>query len=211
MHSDDSCRLLVTHLLTSLQEKQRQSSPGGPASSSSDKSVSVAAFEAWLRSTQLAARIVELALGVCFFNEVVSGRGIPPEVLSFFGVDPPDPDELSVVSHERLLHPVKTQHPHYRESFESSLLDAESLILLNQFFPSGTKGDLFPLFSSRHHGESFSTFCKGLIGCGGPTLIVIRDTEGCVFGGFAAVKWMLHPQFTGERGGRDLGEGGRPG
>lgn len=160
--------------------------------------VSLSDFEAWLRATHLARQIIEVGLGLCFLQEMISReRLIPADVQNYFGIDPPDPGNPLVGSNERLLCPVKTQHHRYRESFDSSLLGADAVILLNQFFPSGTKGELFPLFSSRHHGESFSTFCKGLVGCGGPTLIVVRDTEGCVFGGFAAEKWVPHPQFTG--------------
>lgn len=55
---------------------------------------------------------------------------------------------------------------------------------------------MYPLFSSNHHGESFSTLV-GRIANKGPTLLVVRDTGGHVFGGFAAQSWNIGPSFYG--------------
>ena len=38
----------------------------------------------------------------------------------------------------------------------------------------------------------------GLTKCG-PTLLLIKDTKGHVFGGFASHAWEVKPQFQGER------------
>ena len=63
-------------------------------------------------------------------------------------------------------------------------------------FIADSKGRLFPLFSSSQHGESFSTLV-GRIVKQGPVLLVIRDTGGNVFGGFASQSWTISPEFTG--------------
>lgn len=38
----------------------------------------------------------------------------------------------------------------------------------------------------------------GLTKCG-PTVLLIKDTKGHVFGGFASHAWEIKPQFQGER------------
>ena len=64
-------------------------------------------------------------------------------------------------------------------------------------FIADSKGRLFPLFSSSQHGESFSTLV-GRIVKQGPVLLVLRDTGGNVFGGFASQSWTISPEFTGD-------------
>ena len=59
------------------------------------------------------------------------------------------------------------------------------------------KGRMYPLFSSSHHGESFSTLVGRIVGKG-PTLLVVQDTGGHVFGGFAAQSWSIGPNFYGK-------------
>lgn len=55
---------------------------------------------------------------------------------------------------------------------------------------------MYPLFSSSHDGESFSTLVGRIVGKG-PTLLVVRDTGGHVFGGYAAQSWSIGPSFYG--------------
>ena len=120
---------------------------------------------------------------------------MPCDLLAYFGVEL-DPETDKVIP-DRLLLPLKIQHPLFRESFDSELLDQSSLMLLNSYFPHSIRGRLYPLFSSVKHGQSYSTFCKALIGCNGPTLLVIRDKEGYTFGGFASTSWHYDPNFIG--------------
>lgn len=54
------------------------------------------------------------------------------------------------------------------------------------------------VFSTRLHGESFTRMVGGLMKRG-PTLLLIKDTKGHVFGGFASHGWEVKPQFQGER------------
>lgn len=58
------------------------------------------------------------------------------------------------------------------------------------------------VFSTRLHGESFTRMVSGLMKRG-PTLLLIRDTKGHVFGGFASHAWEVKPQFQGERSEHD--------
>ena len=167
----DSLHRLVSHLTNPLQ-------------GSSDQPPDM---ETWLTSCSLAQRIFEIGFAFCFFREAFS-PAVPPDIRNYFAID--------TSSTERLLVPQKIQHPLFPESFQSRLLDQSSLMLLTSCVPPELRGKLYPLFSSVHHGESFSTFCKKLVDKG-PTMVVVRDNSGNVFGGYAATSWKFNPQFTG--------------
>ena len=174
--SQESSQALVSYLTQSLKLDSQSSE--------------VSNLETWLNSATLILKILETIFGFVFFREVISQKDIPADIKNYFGLD------TTTGETDRLLLPLTTQHPVARESFQSKLLDQTSLILLSSFFLPECRGTLYPLFSSLHHGESFSTFCKRLLGKG-PTLVVVRDTGGHVFGGFAAESWQFNPQFTG--------------
>lgn len=174
----DSLRYLVSHLVESLKENK-----------TSEKQPDL---EAWLQSCSLAQRIFDVGFAFCFYREALSSTPTPPDIKNYLGIE----TSSAGASIERLLVPQKVQHPLIRESFESSLLDQSSLMLLTSYLPFEVRGTLYPLFSSVHHGESFSTFCKQLVDKG-PTMVVVRDNGGHVFGGFAATSWQFNPQFTG--------------
>lgn len=55
------------------------------------------------------------------------------------------------------------------------------------------------MFSTQLHGESFARMASGLTKGGGPTLLLVRDAGGHVFGAFASRGWEVKPQFQGER------------
>lgn len=55
------------------------------------------------------------------------------------------------------------------------------------------------VFSTQLHGESFTRMVGGLLKHG-PTLLLIKDTKGHIFGGFASHGWEIKPQFQGEKG-----------
>nr|XP_039265497.1 MTOR-associated protein MEAK7-like [Styela clava] len=52
------------------------------------------------------------------------------------------------------------------------------------------------LYSSKLHGESFSKLTGAIVNKG-PTLIVIKDTHGHIFGGFASESWQFSSKFQG--------------
>ncbi|KAG7231079.1 hypothetical protein INR49_025109 [Caranx melampygus] len=53
------------------------------------------------------------------------------------------------------------------------------------------------VFSTHLHGESFTRMVAGLIKRG-PTVLLVKDTKGHVFGGFASHGWEIRPQFQGD-------------
>ncbi|CAI5668249.1 unnamed protein product [Oreochromis niloticus] len=77
------------------------------------------------------------------------------------------------------------------------LLDLPSLMFLAPQLPDGYSAPWRLVFSTRLHGESFTRMVAGLMKRG-PTLLLIRDTKGHVFGGFASHTWEVKPQFQGD-------------
>lgn len=80
------------------------------------------------------------------------------------------------------------------------LLDLPVLMFLTPQLPDGYNIPWKLLFSTQLHGESFTKIvgsCKGR----GPTVLLIKDTKGHIFGGFASHGWEVKPQFQGESGG----------
>lgn len=160
------------------------------------ETVSLDDLEKWMLSTPLAVQILDTIFAFIFYYRVLmKGTSMPSDIMYYFGIEL-NPESGKVIP-DRLIFPLKVQHPLYRETFDSELLNQSSLMLLNSYFPHTLRGRFYPLFSSIKHGESFSTFCKLLIGCNGPTLLVIRDKKGYIFGGFASTRWQIDPNFTG--------------
>ncbi len=156
-------------------------------SENEDFDVSLSSFEEWILKSEIAQKIVQVAFSLIFFQESTSSSSIMMEFSDTVKTNP-----------HLLLIPVKITHPLIRERFSSKLLDYASLTLLSNFIPTDFRGKFYPLFSSFHHGESYSMFCKQLVGSQGPTLIVAKDMDGYVFGAFAAEKWQFGPKFKGE-------------
>ena len=157
-------------------------------SSDPSKPISPVELDRWMRSCPLGCQLVKLTVAYVFCYEALlpNPRAAPSEIRGLVGMD----------GLEYALLPQKIQHPLFREEFPSVLLDQCTWMFLNSCVPSHLKGKVYPLFSSIKHGQSFSTFCKQLL-VNGPTLLVIRDTGGNVFGGFAADSWRYGPQFIG--------------
>lgn len=78
----------------------------------------------------------------------------------------------------------------------TTLLDLPAIWLLNNSLPPHLRVMWHLLFSSTLHGDSFSTLL-GHVMKKGPTIIVVKDKDGYVFGGFASNSWDLKPKFTG--------------
>ncbi|KAM3608918.1 uncharacterized protein V6R79_006770 [Siganus canaliculatus] len=77
------------------------------------------------------------------------------------------------------------------------LLDVPTLMFLAPQLPDSYSAPWRLVFSTRLHGESFTRLVTGLTKRG-PTLLLVRDTKGHVFGGFASHGWELKPQFQGD-------------
>ena len=169
--NDTSIKSLVSYLIQSLKE-----------SNSRDHVLTSRELEVWFSRTSLPIQILQILISLCFLCPHVT------DIQTYMGNDT-YPDQLLI--------PMKICHPIIKEKFTSNLLDQASMILINSALPYEQKGLFYPLFSSRFHGESFSTMCKQMIDRG-PTVVVLRDEGGYVFGGFAGASWKFNPQFTGE-------------
>ena len=79
----------------------------------------------------------------------------------------------------------------------STLLTLPAILTLSQSLPPTMRAPWCPVFNSRQHGESFATLSK-CITDKGPCVMVIKDTRGNVFGGFASEGWVHNAQFYGK-------------
>ncbi|KAM3339898.1 MTOR-associated protein MEAK7 [Capsicum galapagoense] len=54
------------------------------------------------------------------------------------------------------------------------------------------------LYHSTVHGLSFNTFLGNISNDKGPTLLIIKDREGYIYGGYASQPWERHADFYGD-------------
>lgn len=91
----------------------------------------------------------------------------------------------------------------FNQTSNSSLPHSESfvsvlcLMFLNFNIPHEYKDAWRPVFSIRRDGESFSKFAASIMNRGA-TIIIIKDNEGNVYGGFSSESWKLGPNFFGK-------------
>ncbi|KAM6253175.1 MTOR-associated protein MEAK7 isoform 1-T3 [Porphyrio hochstetteri] len=78
-----------------------------------------------------------------------------------------------------------------------SLFDIPSIIYINSHLPAEMQHKWHLLFSSRLHGESFSQLCGHIVNKG-PCIVILKDIDGYIFGGFASHSWEVKPQFQGD-------------
>ncbi|KAI5098046.1 TLD domain-containing protein 1 [Silurus meridionalis] len=96
--------------------------------------------------------------------------------------------------------PPPTLLPQCRDAPWASLrcvLDIPLLLFLSSQLPAGNNAPWRLLFSTNIHGESFTRLvgnCKNR----GSTVLLVKDTKGHIFGGFASQSWELKPQFQGD-------------
>lgn len=79
----------------------------------------------------------------------------------------------------------------------ASVLDVLSVIYVNSHLPQERRLSWRLLFATELHGNSFAQLC-GRIAHGGPCLVLLEDSDGHVFGGFASCSWEVKPQFQGD-------------
>ncbi|XP_077166831.1 MTOR-associated protein MEAK7 [Paroedura picta] len=84
-----------------------------------------------------------------------------------------------------------------RKSGFVSLLDIPSVVFLNAHLPAESQHRWQLLFASRLHGESFTQLLGHVVNKG-PCLLVLKDSDGYIFGGFASSSWEAKPQFQGD-------------
>ena len=101
--------------------------------------------------------------------------------------------ELLVNDTSRCILPMNTTD---KGPKQSGLLDLPALLYINHHLPGECHSPWRLLFSTVHHGQSFTTMMRDITDKG-PTVIVIKDTSGHVFGGFASQSWNPSPKFSG--------------
>eukprot|EP01113_Clastostelium_recurvatum_P015975 TRINITY_DN1903_c0_g1_i1.p1 TRINITY_DN1903_c0_g1~~TRINITY_DN1903_c0_g1_i1.p1 ORF type:complete len:313 (+),score=65.16 TRINITY_DN1903_c0_g1_i1:17-955(+) len=83
-------------------------------------------------------------------------------------------------------------------SFTSQFLnDSANVEFLSKYLPDDSKKKWTLLFSSIKHGQSYNRFLHHVTGYG-PTIVIIRDDGGHVFGGYVSETWReAYPKFYG--------------
>lgn len=76
------------------------------------------------------------------------------------------------------------------------ILPIASVMYINARVPMGMQHKWRLLYSTKLHGESFSKLTGAILNRG-PTILVVNDQEGHVFGGFASSNWEFSSQFQG--------------
>lgn len=84
----------------------------------------------------------------------------------------------------------------HRDEAVLSVLDYNSVLYLNYNLPSMYQTEWRFLFSNSVYGDSFSQLVAHITNKG-PTLLVVRDKKGHLFGGMAADNWECRPKFYG--------------
>ena len=59
------------------------------------------------------------------------------------------------------------------------------------------QGPWYRLYTSEENGMSFNRICHHVLGFGGPTVILLRDCEGHVFGFYTSGRWKESNSFYG--------------
>lgn len=80
---------------------------------------------------------------------------------------------------------------------ESMVLDEMDIRTLSQALPLDHKKKWKLLYNSARHGLAFNRFTAHCVDQG-PTLVILRDKDGFVFGGFAAEDWKKSGKFFGK-------------
>nr|XP_006014546.2 PREDICTED: TLD domain-containing protein 1-like [Latimeria chalumnae] len=78
-----------------------------------------------------------------------------------------------------------------------SILSLPAIMYLNAHLPSELQQQWQLVFSSCIHGESFSQLCSKIVHKG-PSILIVKDNDGHIFGGFASHSWEIKPHFQGK-------------
>ncbi|XP_046576998.1 MTOR-associated protein MEAK7-like [Haliotis rubra] len=78
-----------------------------------------------------------------------------------------------------------------------SILDFPSLIFLNSVLPPDKQMEWRFLYSNLVFGDSFTQLVQKITRQG-PTVVIVRDKDGNVFGGYASQDLEFNPKFTGD-------------
>ncbi|XP_043193320.1 MTOR-associated protein MEAK7-like isoform X1 [Amphibalanus amphitrite] len=85
--------------------------------------------------------------------------------------------------------------PDIDKSYEPAIGPLERMFV-NYALPQQQRDQWRLFFSNKIHGQSFSTMLGSIVDQG-PSLVVIRDTDGHVFGAYAPESWHCNGEFYG--------------
>ncbi|XP_043694604.1 MTOR-associated protein MEAK7 isoform X2 [Telopea speciosissima] len=149
---------------------------------------------------------VDIFLNTATFSKEVDGSGeksmsfedfkswcsLLPSVRKFLGclLMPPDPGRQGM------------QVPHF---LHSESIDSNLLILRKEYawhiggaLAQHVQGEWKLLYNSAIDGLSFNTFLGNIQTAEGPTVLIIKDKEGYMYGGYASQPWERHSDFYGD-------------
>ena len=95
-----------------------------------------------------------------------------------------------------LLVPELEIPPKITVNSDNSVLDLPDVMYLNSFLPLSQQHKWRFLYSSNLQGESFSKL-SSLILHRGPLLLVIRDQDGNIFGGYISTNLECSSEYQG--------------
>ncbi|PVD20393.1 hypothetical protein C0Q70_18547 [Pomacea canaliculata] len=172
-HSNDNCRGLALYMIEDIFYAGDPKDKGfHQVSVPMQQTFSVEDIEAWLNKSSIFQQLFTGIFRSCFPLDETHAA----EVVQFY--------------------PRIPQVRDTNWSAVSTILNLSSVLFLNACLPSVLQGEWRLIFSSSHFGSSFSLLLKHLLGKG-LTLLVIKDRDGFVFGGFASQPWNLDPKFYG--------------
>ena len=96
-----------------------------------------------------------------------------------------------------VLLPDLELHPKLPLTPENTVLDLPDIAYINSFLPLNHQHKWRFLYSSNLQGESFSKLST-LILNKGPLLVIVRDQDGHVFGGYISTNLECSSQFQGK-------------
>ncbi|XP_078435093.1 TLD-domain containing nucleolar protein [Wolffia australiana] len=89
------------------------------------------------------------------------------------------------------------QYPKALKS-DNLLMTSEYAWLVGGLLPTDELKEWRLLYHSSLHGQSFNTFLGNVVDAECPTILVIKDKEGCIYGGYASQPWEKHSSFYGD-------------
>ncbi|GFR66003.1 TLD domain-containing protein 1 [Elysia marginata] len=172
---DNKHGLLASSLLSCLLKSAGDLTvgPSETAEKSSTLCLSVDQVEDWLSRCHLFHHI---------FQQVLKGA------FQFFSTEP----------HQIVFEPRLPQVRDTNWSKFGTMLDFSSVLFLNAALPSEQQTQWRLVYSNVLHGHSFARFLQCITSADMPTVLVIRDKSGRMFGGFASIPWQTGPKFTGD-------------
>ncbi|KAL5022138.1 hypothetical protein ScPMuIL_001293 [Solemya velum] len=169
--AEDACDRLVRYLLQDLFQTNLKHQ-SGDSSQCVPVSVSYSDFvlEDWFVKSPMTQHIFDLI---------------------FHSIFPIDIDNSS-----RLLKPMIPVVTDTNWTKFNTILGLEDIMYLHHTLPASFKSEWRLLFSNTLYGDSFTQLVSHIVKKG-PNLLVIRDKDGYVFGGFNNEGWEINSKFSG--------------